>query len=53
VHGIGKGSLEDHKKMVSTYQTEPEEHPRQTEKYIKKKNIEQPPPAQSIAVKGR
>jgi len=39
VQGIGKGSLEDHNKMVIAYQKEPEEYRRQTEKYIKKKNI--------------
>ena len=53
MHGIGKGSLQDHEKMVIAYQKEPEEYQRQTEKYIKKKNIEQPPPEQSIAVRGR
>ena len=51
MHGIGKGSLQDHEKMVIAHQKESEEYQRQTEKYIKKKNIEQPPPEQSIAVR--
>jgi len=38
VHGIGKGSLEDHKKMVSAYQKEPEEY-RDKLKNISKKKI--------------
>jgi len=37
VLSIGKGSLQDHEKMVIAYQKEPEEYQRQTEKYIKKK----------------
>jgi hypothetical protein len=53
VFGSGKGSLEYHKKMVIAYQKEPEEYRRQTENFIKKKNIEQPPPKQSITVRPR
>jgi hypothetical protein len=53
VFGSGKGSLEYHKKMVIAYQKEPEEYRRQTENFIKKKNIEQPPPEQSITVRRR
>jgi len=53
VHGIGKGSYEDHEKMVIAYQNEPEEYRRQTEKYIKKLAIDQTPSEQSIAVRGR
>jgi len=49
VHGIGKGSHEDHEKMMIAYQKEPEEYRRQTEKYIKKLVTDQPPPEQSIS----
>ena len=49
--GSGKGGLEYHKKMVDAYQKEPEDYRRQTENFIKKKNIEQPPPEQSITVR--
>jgi hypothetical protein len=53
VFGSGKGGLEYYKKMVDAYQKEPEDYRRQTENFIKKKNIEQPPPEQNITVRGK
>ena len=51
--GIGKGSLEDHRKMVIAYQKEPEEYKERIEKFINKGKQDQPPPEQSIMVRGK